>query len=378
MAGCRFVAPKSLSEHLKEGYSQEMFRPYKGTILPLWSAKVGERFRYSNFGIATLGYLVEITNPEGLSLSEYVQKHIIDPLGMTSTQFPPVQDKDHVRGEIFSRSTKGYAQFGAIEIPTPDIYFADYPAGTVMTTAGDHIKLLLAYMNEGEYNGYQLLKPETVKTMLSVHVEQSGSPGYTKGGLVWFLGNVDKSNFYFGHGGSHMFGWVNDFRAYPEKDYAVVIATNHWPMWSSRHKEDKPIYDFIAEWMEYENQKVKHVQPEHSWAWKVSYLVGLSMVDWMMGIMGIDDPLTPEMIDSMAQGAHIRNYADFDVTIWDPEGFRAGVEDMLSVEMTRDGIEAFSTSDRLRIAPEELKIIHKALGGSGVVFPVLTYPVKKK
>jgi hypothetical protein len=36
------------------------------------------------------------------------------------------------------------------------------------------------------------------------------------------------------------------------------------------------------------------------------------------------------------------------------------------------------SSDRLRIASEELKIIHKALGGNGVVFPVLAYPVQKK
>ncbi|MFC2163743.1 hypothetical protein ACFLT2_01955 [Acidobacteriota bacterium] len=46
--------------------------------------------------------------------------------------------------------------------------------------------------------------------------------------------------------------------------------------------------------------------------------------------------------------------------------------------MTLDGIKTFVKSDHLRIAPEELKIIHKALGGSGVIFPILTYPAQEK
>ena len=107
-------------------------------------------------------------------------------------------------------------------------------------------------------------------------------------------------------------------------------------------------------------------------------MIGLSMVDWLKGIMGIEDPLTAEMIEAMVTGARVRDYADNEVTVWDPEGFRTGIMDMLSVEMTLDGINSVIKSDRLRIAPEELKIIHKALGGSGVVFPILAYPAQKK
>ena len=66
MAGCRFVKPRSLNEHLKDGYAQKMFKIYNGTVLPRWSAKVGEKFRYSNFGIATL-LSVEMTRDGILS-----------------------------------------------------------------------------------------------------------------------------------------------------------------------------------------------------------------------------------------------------------------------------------------------------------------------
>ena len=65
-AGSDVAPPKPLQQHVKEGYAQPNFGSYAGT-LPRWGSKVGEKFTYSNFGLATLGYLVEVTNPEGLS-----------------------------------------------------------------------------------------------------------------------------------------------------------------------------------------------------------------------------------------------------------------------------------------------------------------------
>lgn len=121
-AGSDYLPPKPLAQHVKETYARGTFKEYSK---PLWSAKVGEKPQYSNLGLATLGYLVEVTNPERLTFSQYVQKHIIDPLGMTSTQYPPVQDAEHVRPEIYSAMSKGYARFGPVHLPTPAIYFAD-------------------------------------------------------------------------------------------------------------------------------------------------------------------------------------------------------------------------------------------------------------
>jgi hypothetical protein len=44
-------------------------------------------------------------------------------------------------------------------IPTPPL-LRRLPGRTVVTTPGDHIKLLLAYLNQGRYNGYRLLQPK--------------------------------------------------------------------------------------------------------------------------------------------------------------------------------------------------------------------------
>src|SRR5271165_723050 len=69
-AGSEFTVPEPLNEYLKARYARKGFPPYKGTAWPVWTAKVGEKFQYSNIGMATLGYLVQVTNPEHLSFSE--------------------------------------------------------------------------------------------------------------------------------------------------------------------------------------------------------------------------------------------------------------------------------------------------------------------
>jgi len=360
-AGSRFAMPTPLAEHVKTGYSQKMFKSFHGTVLPRWGAKVGERYQYSNFGMATLGYLVEVTNPEGLSFSEYVQKHIMDPLGMTSSQYPPVQDAEHVRQDIFERCSSGYAQFGAVDIPTPAIYFADYPAGTVVTIPRDHIKLLLAYLNEGTYNGNKLLKPETVKLMLTPQIK--GAPGNVNLGLTWMLENIGQHDFNFNHGGAHMYGWTNNFRAYPKQELAIAIFTNHWPMMQNRYKEHKIIFDFISTWLTYEEPDLKRTASDPSWAWKTSYVMGLIAVEQIKGTLGIEDELTGEMVEAMAKGAMLRSESPNSISGWDPDGFRTGVEDLLQVTMTIPEIQAFVKSDKCRVSPDELHKIFRELGG---------------
>jgi hypothetical protein len=323
---------------------------------------VGEKYQYSNFGMATLGYMVEITNPEKLSFSDYIQKHIMDPLGMTSSQYPPVQDAEHIKPDIFKRMSKGYAMFGPVDIPTPTIHFADFPAGAVVSIPGDHIKLLLAYMNEGTYNGYQLLKPETVKQLLTPQ-QKLNYRGFSHQGLVWFLGDIGKPRYRFAHGGAHMFGWRNNFRAFPNRDLAIVIATNHWTMVPRLSQEFDLIFSFLDTWLKHEKKDEPKTYPEASWAWKTSYVIGLMMAEALHGTMGIEEPLTDDMIEAMAKGTRVRAYAENGVSVWDPDGFRIGVKDMLSVNMTVKEVRAFVMSDQLRIAPEELMILYKELGG---------------
>src|SRR5262245_40281554 len=179
-AGCDVAEYVPLDELIRDGYARETFDDYDGT-LPRWSAKVGERWQYSNFGISTLGYLVELTNLDGLSHADYVRTRILDPLGMASSDFPPRWLPGYVRAGILDRGSPGYAGYGPLMLPTFPIYISSYPAGALLTTPGDHLKLLLALAAGGSYGGTCILRPESVEAMLTPAVPM-GDGGFT--GLV--------------------------------------------------------------------------------------------------------------------------------------------------------------------------------------------------
>jgi CubicO group peptidase (beta-lactamase class C family) len=359
-----FTKPRPLSQHVPESYARTHFKPYRNSV-PMWTAKPGEKYTYSNLGIATLGYLVEVTNPERLSFSDYLQKHVIDPLGMRSTQYPPIQDSAHIRPDIWKRMSAGYSGFGALRIPTSTIYFGDFPAGAVVTTPGDHIRLLLAYLNGGTLDGYRLLEPETVREMLTPQVNLTPEVAV---GLVWNLRDIGKPTRSFGHSGAHMWGWTNTFIAFPELDLAVAVSINQWSLpddASTRYREATFIIELVKSWVERERAGRLVIPPKQSWAWKVSYLAGMMVVERTNGMLGIDEPITEAMVDRMVGGADARSDLERGARRWDPDGFRAGIREMAAVEMRPDSISAFFRSGRLQVLAEELPLLYLELGGRG-------------
>lgn len=223
-AGCAFGTPRPLAEHLVEGYARTHWESWGGKLVPRWTAKVGEKYQYSNFGIATLGLLVERVNPEKLSFSRWVETRIMEPLAMRSSRFPPVQDAAHLPEEIVSRLSSGYARLGASLVPTPLIGFGEYPAGTAVLTPGDHLRFLLALERGGELDGKRVLAAATVKEMMRPRIQAAGRGV----GLVVGLVDIGQPDAHFSHAGGHMFGWRNDGAVYPTRRFALVVATNQW------------------------------------------------------------------------------------------------------------------------------------------------------
>ena len=369
-----FRSPRPLAEHVPAAYGRERNDFYGGAASPTWTAKAGEKYQYSNLGIATLGYLVEITNPDKLTFSEYVQRHIIDPLGMASTQFPPVQDSAHIRPDIWARMSRGYAGLGPLRVPTPAIYFEDHPAGTVVTKPSDHVRLLLAMQNGRRYNNYQLLRPETVKMMLTPYQETGQDAEFPPSGvgLVWNLTNWGKPNRSFSHGGAHMWGWTNWFVGYPELDVAIAVFMNQWSLPDdgavARYREARLIIDMVRSWIERERAGTLKIAARRPWGWKVSYVAGLMMVEYANAVLGIKEPISPATIEMMVQGAAPRLERGGQ-SLWDPEAFRAGIRDLASAELTPTGVAAFFKSDRLQVQREELPLIYLELGGRGSLPP---------
>jgi len=368
-ASSQFTPPIALGEHLARAFAKHSFPEYDWSR-PMWINKVGQRYQYSNLGMATLGYLVEVTNPEGLGFSEYLQKHVIDALGMKSTQYPTLQDRPVARPDIVAKVSTGYARLGPLLIPTPPIHFADYPAGNVLTTPGDHIRLLLAFMNGGEFEGRRILSPETNRLLLTPQAPSSSGANAED----WVSLGVEILNYNtplqgFGHAGAHMYGWETDARAYPSLDFAIVIGTNNWDVPTRSIRRDlrvqrarELIPDFIITWLENEAVSVKRQPESQSWAWKTSYVAGLIMADRLTGFLGIEAPISPAMVDAMASGALTMGE---ERDVWDAAGFRAGIADLVRAGRRRDAIRAFLRSEQAKVGPEELKLLWRQLGGVG-------------
>ncbi len=357
---CDFVLTRPLSEGLRLRYQKPMLNAYNGALLPLWSARVGEKFQYSNLGTATLGYVVEKNNPEGLDFTTYILKHIMEPLGMASSLQPVTQDANSVPGHIRANFSTGYASFQDCLIPTPQLFIGDYPAGSLLTTPGDHLRLLLAFMNGGEYDGKRILKPESVQRMLAVQVKVADTLSV---GLMWRHTPLDGLDF-FGHSGEYMFGWSNISLACPQLGLALVVCANRWNMVGDRNSAGVDIARFIAAWLKQDASGKRRRPPDRAWAWQVSYVRGLLMVNELIGVLGVPSPLTDEMLDAMTNGARPHPGRP-EAGSWDAEGFRAGVEDMRNVMMTPQAIQAFLESEACRVPYEELLFMYREIDPTG-------------
>ncbi|MHA2264872.1 MAG: serine hydrolase domain-containing protein [Candidatus Thorarchaeota archaeon] len=138
----------------------------------LWLSSSGTSTSYSNSGFFFLSYLLEkITNQ---TYAEYIEENILVPLGMgnsgfTSAEFGNQNAIPH--GTLENQST--------IAFPIFESY--SYGAWDLRTTVLDLSKFLIAHMNLGRSNDFQLLHPESVSLM---HSDSLGWSGTGHGGLA--------------------------------------------------------------------------------------------------------------------------------------------------------------------------------------------------
>lgn len=366
-ASSTFGDTPPLEQHLRSDIAEGRNDFFRGAI-PKWTAPAGAAVQYSNTGIALLGLIVQRLNPQGLSFGTYVQRHVIEPLGMTSTRFPDGDpfDADVVPPELQERVSTGYAGFGSVNVPTPTIRFRNWPAGLVLSTPGEHVRVLLAYLNGGSLDGQQVLRPETVEQMLTpvaeVPREAVSAVPPAQVGLVWMRGNLGERTEWFGHAGSHMWGWDNFYVAFPALDLAIAVAMNRWDVASLLSGTAVP--SLVVQVPMIAAASFMRLVDEvgdgaRSWAWKRAYAVGFAFASTMRFWQGIDEPITADVVRAIGEGA-----VDLD-----PDGLRRGVEDLQRCELTFDGIEKFLASDDCPLTGTELHAAWNDVGGTG------TYPV---
>jgi len=163
----------------------------------------GTVYEYSNVGAGVIGYLVEVLS--GLPFERYVTECIFRPLGMLNTSFR-LADLDI--SMIALPGGKGPLQG-----------FPTFPDGTLRTSPGNLGKLLIAYMRGGSYRGRQVLKPATVKEMLSRQTPLDSSQG-----LIWHTQSFGGITMW-GHAGDDPGISANMFFD-PLSETGVLLAAN--------------------------------------------------------------------------------------------------------------------------------------------------------
>jgi CubicO group peptidase (beta-lactamase class C family) len=114
---------------------------------------------YSNYGAALAGLIVEQVSGE--PFNDYIRKHILEPLDMKYATF-----QEPVPTELKPFSTVGYADEGGIYVAKPFEFVGGFrPAGSGSISALSMTHFMIAHLQDGEWNGVRILKPETAQLM---------------------------------------------------------------------------------------------------------------------------------------------------------------------------------------------------------------------
>lgn len=125
----------------------------------------GTTFEY---GLSTdvLGRVVEAVS--GMTLSQFLQRRLFVPLGMTDSSFIVAQDKLGRLAQPFATDPATNTPIKLLDVTVPQKNDAG-GAGSV-GTASDYARFLQMLLNGGELDGVRLLSPSTVRYMTADHL----------------------------------------------------------------------------------------------------------------------------------------------------------------------------------------------------------------
>ena len=150
--------------------------------LPLF-AQPGTQWRYG-WSADVLARVVEVAS--GTPFGDFVTNRILEPLGMTSTEFLSGMSSRDKLATMYTQDASGrLVPVDSARGDSPDWT----PGGSgLVSTAGDYMRFALMLWNGGTYQGTQILKPETVALMTKPQVQSGVLVDQGIEGLGWGLG----------------------------------------------------------------------------------------------------------------------------------------------------------------------------------------------
>jgi len=170
----------------------------------------GEKYSYTTYGYNLLSRAVETVSGE--SFTDYVQKHIIDPLGLKQTYFDDRIKIIPLRAHFYTRA----ANFSpVINVPQVD-QSNKWGGGGLLSTVEDLIKYGASYDSE------KLAKRETIEQMFTSQKTRAGNP--TAYGLGWATA-TEQGKRRVEHSGGSM-GATSILTKYPEQGLIIAALVN--------------------------------------------------------------------------------------------------------------------------------------------------------
>lgn len=172
----------------------------------------GERIKYSNAAVGVIGYTLQKTQHE--QFEKYVQRTVLDPLGMKSSSFLPTPAvKQHLADAVM------WTYHGR-EFPAPTFELGMAPAGCMYSTVLDLAKFQSCLFAGGKIGGTQLLKPGTIDQMFT---PQFAKPGEKEGFGLGFYVDEFEGHKRVSHSGA-VYGFATDWIALPGEKLGVVVV----------------------------------------------------------------------------------------------------------------------------------------------------------
>ncbi len=168
---------------------------------------------YSNYATALAGYIVQRVSGE--KFEDYVAAHIFQPLGMTHATFvQPLPDN------LKPLMSQGY-KLGSGKPQEFEIVVAS-PAGALSVSGGDLARFMMAHLQDGEFNGQRILKPETARLM---HSRQFGLSPELNGMCLGFYEESRNGHRIIGHGGDTMW-FHSDLHLVLDQNLGFFVSVN--------------------------------------------------------------------------------------------------------------------------------------------------------
>jgi methyl acetate hydrolase len=207
----------------------------------------GTRWGYGP-SIDWLGLCVEKVS--GLSIVDFCQREIFEPLGMSNTYFEVPESEQHRLAAVRIRGADGH--FGPIEVAPPskpEVYGMGH---CLYSTAPDYLRFLRMFLNRGELDGRRVLSKMGVDWMLADQMR-----GLTLRRMVTSSPLTDDFEPFPGTRVTHSFGFMRNEADIPGMRSAGSLA---WAGVLNSHYWFDPVKDVAAVIM---TQSLPFVEPRY-------------------------------------------------------------------------------------------------------------------